>query len=94
MNPKSILSFLLCVSFFTGLSQSIDILKLKNKLYYKERDLFIRDSIFYIICEICHDRPNYMDDEFCHSLNLTIIDASKFISGKTYDLENDTAIIV
>lgn len=73
--------------------QTVDVLQLKNKRYFKEKDEFYKDSSIYILCEVCYNNPNVLDEEYCRSITLTIKDTSKFRTAKTIDIEKDTAII-
>ena len=82
-------SFLNLVVF----GQTIDVLELKNKRHFKERDLFTSDSTLYIKCEVCFDHPRWDDEEYCRRLSFEIVDLVKFNQINFLDLEKDTSII-
>jgi len=73
--------------------QIVDVLQLKSKRHFKEKNEFYKDSAMYILCEVCYNNPNVIDEEYCSSITLTIKDTMKFKTAKIFDIERDTAII-
>ena len=73
--------------------QTVDVLQLKTKRHFTEKDEFYRDSSMYFLCEVCYDNPNVIDEKYCRSISLTIKDILKFTNSKTLDIQKDTAIL-
>lgn len=84
--------FLLQLSL-CSFGQTVDVLQLKNKRHFTEKDEFYKDGSMYILCEVCYNNPNVIDEEYCRSITLTIKDTLKFRNAKTLDIEKDSAII-
>jgi len=73
--------------------QTVDVLHLRSKRHFTEKDEFYKDSSITIVYEVCYDNPNVIDEEYCRSITFTIKDTLKFRNAKTLDIEKDTAII-
>lgn len=96
--PKEkILLFLFIVPFFVyGQSNNlgnINVLKLKPKRYYNERDSFEIDKVIAFIQDIYYDKPNMNDEEFNYTLFIYIDSINQFETNRVFDLNKDSSII-
>lgn len=92
----SILIQLLLLQFFAfGQSKenTVNVLQIKNKIYYKETNELYGDSISVARQDVCYDNPNIFDDESCHRLIIIFLDTAKAKSLSVIDVARDTAII-
>jgi hypothetical protein len=85
--------FLLQLSL-CSFGQTVDVLQLRSKRHFTEKDEFYKDSSINILCEVCYNNPNVIDEEYCRSITFTINDTLKFRNSKILDIEKDTAIII
>lgn len=85
---------LLCF-FLAGTSagQSENILKLKKKPYYSERNHYSSDSSVALIQEVCYNKPKTVDEEYCVILKLQFIDPLKAKELKTLTIGKDSSIV-
>ena len=90
---KIMVSLFLLQLNLCSFGQTVDVLQLKSKVHFTEKDEFYQDTSLYILCEVCYNNPNVIDEEYCRSITLTVKDTLKFRTVQTFDLEKDTAII-
>jgi len=72
---------------------SSNILTYKNKHHYSEENVIMIDSSFKLIQSVCYNKPDIIDEEFCHNLKLTFLDTAMAKAKQTLDLEVDTNIV-
>ena len=81
----------LCSGFSSA--QIIKILTPPKKKYFKERGQYNSDSTLYILCEVCYDEANTIDEEHCNSTTVAAKDKPAFYKAVVLDIEKDTSII-
>jgi hypothetical protein len=90
---KLILTIIFILTYTCTDAQTIKVLSLKHKKYFKEKDQFNSDSTLYILCEVCYNKPGWIDDEYCQSLTITVKDKQAFYNATILDIEKDTLIL-
>jgi hypothetical protein len=70
-----------------------NVLKLASKKHYKENSIITSDSVFTLYQNVCYDKRNYVDEEFCYELRLKFIDTTAARIKKKIDLESDSLIV-
>ncbi|MBK5273144.1 MAG: hypothetical protein JJE22_19255 [Bacteroidia bacterium] len=91
-------AFLLIAILFivmqTCLAQrTIDVLSLKEQIFFIEKNVFTTDSLLNIKQRVCFDQPQSADDEYCYTLLLNFNKLSKKSVSKIFGLEKDTLFL-
>ncbi len=94
MLPKhlTLTGFLFFLKLFC-FSQTSNVLELKTKKFYSEKNKFIIDSSLKLINIVGYDKPNSVDDEHEFILTLDFIDTANAKLKKVLNLSQDTSII-
>lgn len=89
------LIILLFVTIITvpSISQTTNVLKLKNKKHYLEENTVLSDSVILFTNQVCYNDPHTIDEEGCFILKLVLTDTTKAKQLKKIDIIKDSSII-
>lgn len=73
-------------------SQPINVLRLKDQDHYSEKNILFLKYPTTLTQEICYNKPNVIDEEYCMILALTIIDTAKAMQLQWLNLRDTSAI--
>lgn len=93
MLSRLVIFTLLFICSISSIAQTTQILKLKKKKNYSERNILVSDSITVLINEVWYNDPNIIDEEGCFILELTLIDTTKAKELRKLNIVNDTSVI-
>jgi len=92
-SKRLILTGLLSVLTIFCFGQTTNVLKLKNKKYFDEKNQFFIDSSLKIIQKVGYDEPHTVDESYSLTLTLNVVDTLNARLKKNLDLTLDTALI-
>ena len=95
-----LLFFLLCISlvpstgcFGQSKTETIEVLQLKHKKYYRETIDTEKDSSLKIGLTVSYNEPKTMDEEYSRTLVILLKEPLTPGTSKTYDIVNDTLVL-
>lgn len=88
---RTILTF----SILTILTSSClkNVLTYKHRKFYNEKSIIKNDTPFTLNQNVCYNRPDIIDEEFCYDLTLIFLDTALAKTKKILNLATDTLIL-
>ena len=84
---------LLLISFTGCFAQTVNVLNLKNKKYYLEKNKFLGTDTLKLTQEVSYDKPNVVDEGYSLILNIDILPSKYLQAQQVLNLAKDSQFI-